>query len=155
MPASDAGVAIEVHVHVRHSFQSNLGVGKWAGCMQSWKTGVFVFLARKRSDSILIGSSSLPVEDWSKDDSEFTFLVRQELNGWAAVSIAEVTKDDSIALFPLDWETKVVLKLEPELPVVPSELRVVTKGHFDWTILKAESSNSWPAVKPREMVSDG
>lgn len=70
------------------------------------------------------------------------------------MGIAVVADNYSVALLPLHGEAELVMKSNPEFPVLPSDFRVISEGHLDWTLDWREVLNTWPRVEPREMIGN-
>jgi len=65
-----------------------------------------------------------------------------------------VVNDHGITRSPSDRETIVFGELEPQLPLFPSDVSVISEGHLDRSIFGSKFLDSGPGVEPREVVSN-
>lgn len=70
------------------------------------------------------------------------------------MGVAIVTDDDGISLLPFEGETVLVLEVDPEFPLVKSELRKISESELDWSVLSPELLDTRPRVEPHVMVCD-
>lgn len=66
------------------------------------------------------------------------------MNGGSSVSVAVVADDNGITLFPFEGEAILVLEVNPLFPLVVSQLREVTKGQLDGSVLGLEFLDAGP-----------
>jgi hypothetical protein len=104
--------------------------------------------------SPFVGTSANTVIVWSKNNTKLTLLTLVHFVFRAAMREPQVAGDHGITFLPFDGEAVVIGEFHPELPLIPSDVRVVSVGHLDRTVFRGESVDTGPGIEPREMVCD-
>jgi len=94
--------------------------------------------------SPLSGKITNTVKSRSERDSELASVSFFHLDSRSAVSVAIVTDDDSISLLPFEGEAVLVLEVNPLLPLVVSELRMVSESELDGSVFSLKLLDAGP-----------